>query len=133
MLDRAHLRTVQTPALLPSGTVHCQVLMGKRDQGQQLKGRDKRLQEYGTNSTAAKEQVQRREDEMEVRRHFPGELEGATKRTREKAPTMQQLVKVKSEALATELQAMTTISPILSCLPLCPVPHHMLPMVRAVP
>lgn len=88
MLDRARPREVPTPELLPSGTVPSQALMTGWDWGQQLRGKDKRLQEYGTSSTTATEQVQKRGGKTEVRQHLPGGPEGATKRTREKAPIM---------------------------------------------
>lgn len=94
-LDREYPRTALTPARLPSGTVPIQVLMERQEQGQQLRGRGRRWQGYGTSSTAATGQVQKRGDEMEVRRHLPGVPEGATKRTRGEAPIMHQLVKVK--------------------------------------
>lgn len=41
------------------------------------------------------EQVQKRGEEMEVKQHLPGGLGGATKRIREKAPIIHQLVMVK--------------------------------------
>lgn len=97
VLDRAHPRMARTPELLPLETVPTQVLipMGGWGQGQQLTGRGKKLQGYGTSSTVATEQVQKRGKETEVKQHLPGGLEGATKRTREKAPIMHQLVMVK--------------------------------------
>lgn len=95
VLDKAHPRMAQTPALLPSETVPNQVLILMGGWGQGLTGRDRRLQEYGISSTAAMEQVQKRGQETEVRQHLPGGLEGATKRTREKALITHQLVMVK--------------------------------------
>lgn len=71
------------------------------------------MQGYGTSSTAAMEHQQKRGEETEVRQRLPGGLEGATKRTREKAPIMHQLVTVKQEGSASELQTVTTTSPIL--------------------
>lgn len=101
MLDlvKAQLRTALTPALLPSGTVPTQVLilMEGWGQGQQFRGRDKRLLGYDTSSTAAMGQVQKRGAEMGVKQHHPGGPEGVTKRTREKAPFMHQLAIVKLE------------------------------------
>lgn len=101
MLDlvKAQPRTAPTPALLPSGTVPTQVLilMEGWGQGQQFRGRDKRLLGYDTSSTAAMGQVQRRGAEMGVRQHHPGGPEGVNKRTREKAPFMHQLAIVKLE------------------------------------
>lgn len=93
VLDRSHPRMAQTPALFPSETVPTQILMGGWGQG--LTGRDKKLQGYGISSTAAMEQIQKRGAEMEVKRQLPGGLEGPTKRTREKAPIMHQLLMVK--------------------------------------
>lgn len=88
MLGRARPREVLKPELLPSGTVPSQAPMTGLDWGQQLRGRDKRLQEYGTSSTTVTERVQKRGEKTEVRQHLPGGPEGATKRTREKAPIM---------------------------------------------
>lgn len=95
VLDMAYPRLAQRPALLPSGTAPTLVLilMGGWHQG--LTGRDKRLQGYGISSTAAMEQVQTRGEEMEVKQHLPGGREGATTKTREKAPIMHQLVMVR--------------------------------------
>lgn len=96
-LDRAYPKMAMVPARLPSGTVLTQVLilMGGWARGQQFRGRDKRLLGYDTSSIAAMEQVQKRGEEMEVRQQHLGGLEGATKKTREKAPTMHQLATVK--------------------------------------
>lgn len=69
--------------------------MGGRDRGRRLKGKDKRWQGYGTSSTAAMEEVQKRGEEMEDRLHLPVGLKGVFKRTKGKAPLMHQVVTVK--------------------------------------
>ena len=95
-LDRDYPRMALVPAHLPSGTVLNQVLILRGwARGQQFRGRDKRLLGYDTSSTAAMERVQKRGEEREVRQQHLGGLEGATKRTREKAPTMHQSATVK--------------------------------------
>lgn len=91
------------------------------------------MQGYGTSSTAATERVQRRGEETAVIQHLPGGLEEATKTIKEKAPIMYQLVTMKLEVSAPELQTVTTTSPILNRLHLYPAPHRTTLRGRAVP
>lgn len=59
--------------------------------------------------------------------HLLGGPEEASKRTREKAPIMHQMVK--QEGSAAELQIVTTTSPLL----FNSAPPHTLPRMKAVP